>query len=308
MADLRTSFIAGGVAAAVELSVMQPLDLVKTRLQLQGRSRLFNADRFTGTFNALLLIYRAEGAAGLWRGFGSGLAIVIPRRGLKFAANDGFRSLLASRGSTQELPFRLSMLAGGLTGACEAVVITPLEVVKVAMQSERTPRGRVPTGMFAVARAAVTSGSAFNGLQATVCKHCAHSCVFFGTFAELRARAPPRTGLLDSLGVSLGAGFVAGVAAALVNNPFDVVKSRQQVAAAASIPGHAIGAAYKTAVIPFSPAHGSGGVLSSLAWILQTEGLRGWYRGVTAKVLRLGPGSAIICAAHDCVTRVLVDS
>ena len=108
-------------------------------------------------------------------GVGSGVgcaSIVIPRRGLKFAANDGFRSLLAGKGNKLELPFTLSLVAGGLAGACEAVLITPLEVVKVAMQSERTPRGRAPTGMFAVARAAIASGSVFNGLKATLCKHC----------------------------------------------------------------------------------------------------------------------------------------
>jgi hypothetical protein len=132
-------FAAAGVAAAVELSIMQPLDVVKTRLQLQG-SQLATADRYSGTWHALRSIHAAEGAAGLWRGFGTGLAIVIPRRGLKFAFNDFFRSVLQPRrGATERPSFHCNLAAGGLAGACEAVLVTPLEVIKVAMHSEPSP-------------------------------------------------------------------------------------------------------------------------------------------------------------------------
>ena len=136
-------FAAAGVAAAVELSIMQPLDVVKTRLQLQS-SQLATADRYSGTWHALRSIHAAEGAAGLWRGFGTGLAIVIPRRGLKFAFNDFFRSVLQPpRGAAERPSFHRNLAAGGLAGACEAVLITPLEVIKVitppAAASASTP-------------------------------------------------------------------------------------------------------------------------------------------------------------------------
>ena len=78
------SFAAAGIAAALELSIMQPLDVVKTRLQLQS-SQLTTADHYSSTLHALRKIHMAEGMAGLWRGFGTGLAIVVPRRGFKVA-------------------------------------------------------------------------------------------------------------------------------------------------------------------------------------------------------------------------------
>ena len=208
-------FAAAGVAAAVELSVMQPLDVVKTRLQLQS-SQFATADRYSGTWHALRSIHAAEGAAGLWRGFGTGLAIVIPRRGLKFAFNDFFKSVLQPRrGATERPSFHCNLAAGGLAGACEAVLITPLEVIKVAMQSEpnpnpnpnpspnpnpnpkpkqvamqseRAPQGTRSTGFVRVARAAAAQRGLLSGMRATVAKHSCHSCVYFATFAELQAR------------------------------------------------------------------------------------------------------------------------
>ena len=107
-------FVSAGVAAAVELSLMQPLDLVKTRMQLAGAGT--NAERFSGTVGAARSIARAEGLAGLYRGFGTGLAIVVPRRGFKFAANEFFRSQLGSQRGGGPLSFRRSLLAGGLAG------------------------------------------------------------------------------------------------------------------------------------------------------------------------------------------------
>ena len=127
------------------------------------------------------------------------------------------------------------------------------------MQSERAPKGVRPTSFVRVARAAAAQRGLLSGMRATVAKHSCHSCVYFATFAEMQAhlQAPPRaaaahTGAAHSaaahapggsgqagqgrrVGSSLGAGFVAGVAAGTVNNPFDVLKSRQQVALALTL-------------------------------------------------------------------------
>ena len=261
-------FVAAGVAAAVELTAMQPLDVIKTRLHLQG-SGLSTCDRFTGTGDALRAIHRVEGLRGLWRGFGTGLVIVVPRRGLKFAANSTFTSSSLLAGLT---PRQRGMLAGGLAGACEAMLITPLETCKIALQSERTPRGAVTSSTAQILRAvARRSGflGLYSGLQATMFKHSLHSCVFFATFAELRAACGPPSGTDSGRRVLITAlsGFGAGVAAGAVNNPFDVIKSQIQVAAAAELGGHSLAKEYaassqgqgllSTAVrqVPLDPSH-----------------------------------------------------
>lgn len=100
---------------------------------------------------------------------------------------------------------------------------------------------------------------------------------------------------------SLGAGFVAGVAAGTVNNPFDVVKSRQQVAAAAGLRGHTLGAAAAAQRV----ARVSPGLLADMAELVRAEGVSALFRGWGAKVARLGPGSAIIFATHGLMVEAL---
>lgn len=286
-------FVSAGVAAVVELAIMQPLDVIKTRMHLQGTG-VQTGDNFGSTLNALRGIRAQEGALGLWRGFVPGLCVVIPRRGFKFMFYDKFIALLW-RGDKAKAPFGQSLVAGGLSGASEAVIITPLECVKIAMQSEKAARGSSTTGMVAFATAMIRHGglsSVYSGLGATVAKHTAHSCFYFAAFHESKKLVPKAwsESKLKQMGTSLASGFVAGCAAATANNPFDVVKTRQQVGAASGLSHHVA-------------AQEFAGVQRSLsAWalhLLRTEGPTAFYKGYGAKIARLGPGSAIIFCVYE---------
>jgi len=282
------------VAATVELCVMQPLDVVKTRMHLQGLG-VRSGDNFGGTLAAIRGIHASEGLLGLWRGFVPGLCVVIPRRGFKFVFYDTFISLLW-RQKDAKAPFVHSMAAGGLAGGAEACIITPIECVKIAMQSEKAAAsGTKPTGMLAFAAAMARSQgvtSLYTGLGATVAKHAAHSMFYFAAFHETKKLAP--TGKLpkvQEMAWDLGAGFVAGCAAATANNPFDVVKTRQQVSAAGAVAGHAAGAEFAAARGRSLPAWG--------LEMVRQEGVSALYKGYVAKVARLGPGSAIIFCVYN---------
>lgn len=272
---------------------MQPLDVVKTRMHLQGLG-VKTGDNFQGTLAAINGIRQAEGLRGLWRGFVPGLCVVIPRRGFKFVFYDAFIAALW-KGDKKSAPFAHSLVAGGLAGGSEACIITPLECVKIAMQSEKASGGSAPTGTIAFAAAMVRSGgiqSLYSGLMATVAKHTAHSCFYFAAFHEVKKLAPKATSNSKSTQIlwDLGAGFVAGCAAATANNPFDVVKTRQQVGAARGVSSHAVAQEFAESK------------RSLWGWgleLLRTEGPGALYKGYVAKVCRLGPGSAIIFCVYE---------
>ena len=270
------TFVAAGVAAAIELSIMQPLDVVKTRLQASTQARL--STQTATTLTALRETRQLGGIAGLWRGFGPGLMIVVPRRGLKFAINEALLSCLSIPGG--------ALLAGAGAGACEALVITPLEVVKVQMHTNVGPG---PASMLTIAARLWRTGrfaAFYTGVSATVAKHSAHSMVYFGAFRSLQHWA--RAALQSHVRGDAMAGFAAGVAAGTVNNPFDVLKSRAQVSA--HLPGCA------------------SFLVADFAQVVRTGGARALFAGWTAKVLRLGPGSAVIFATYHCVLERLARS
>ena len=265
------AFFAAGIAAAVELSVMQPLDVVKTQLQLRGRHATMS-----GAFRSL---HATGGLIGFWRGFGPGLGIVVPRRGFKFAANELFGRWLPGGPASK-------LCAGALAGASEALIITPLEVLKVQMQSQSTQSHQSvhATARALWARAGVASF--YTGLGATVIKHSAHSMVYFGAFQGAQPAA--RSAMRSHVRGDLVAGFVAGVAAGTVNNPFDVLKTRLQA-----------GAHRELRALRQQQQHA--GVAKGIAHILRVEGMMALFYGWTAKVARLGPGSALIFAVYHSI-------
>jgi solute carrier family 25 2-oxodicarboxylate transporter 21 len=279
---------------------MQPLDVVKTRMHLQGLG-VRTGDNFQGTLGAIRGIQNAEGFMGLWRGFIPGLCVVIPRRGFKFVFYEGIISRIWS-GSKGTAPFGHSMAAGGVAGALEACIITPIECVKIAMQSDKAATtGTKPPGMASFVSNMIRSGgvaSLYSGLAATISKHAAHSMFYFAAFHGTKKLAPAgEQSRTMRIAWDLGAGFIAGCAAATANNPFDVVKTRQQVGAAAGMSHHA-------AAMEFSATSGK----SMPAWMVELvrgEGVAALYKGYVAKVARLGPGSAIIFCVYEQVMGLL---
>jgi hypothetical protein len=101
----------------------------------------------------------------------------------------------------------------------------------------------------------------------------------FVTMEAKRARAGPLASLLHAKPglVDTFAGAVAGVASALVTNPLEVVKVRRQNAQLSS-----------TAPI---------GTFAALKNLVQTEGVKGLYRGFSATLLGYLPTWAIYFTA-----------
>lgn len=66
---LYKKILAGLTTGAIGISVANPTDLVKIRLQAEGRKSLAER-RYTGVMDAYSKIIKADGLVGLWKGLG----------------------------------------------------------------------------------------------------------------------------------------------------------------------------------------------------------------------------------------------
>ncbi|KAH7380896.1 mitochondrial carrier domain-containing protein [Cadophora sp. MPI-SDFR-AT-0126] len=268
-------FAAGAVAGVSEILVMYPLDVVKTRIQLQSGTAT-GEDAYSGMMDCFRKIVRNEGVSRLYRGIEAPILMEAPKRATKFAANDAWGKFYRDSFGVAKMNQSLSVLTGATAGATEALVVVPFELVKIRLQ-DRTSQYK---GMMdVVIKTVKTEGplALYNGLESTMWRHILWNAGYFGCIFQVRELLPKTENKTTQMGFDLISGATGGTVGTIVNTPMDVVKSRIQNSpkVAGSIPK------YNWAW----PAVGT---------VFKEEGFGALYKGFLPKVLRLGPGGGIL--------------
>ncbi|CAK4033706.1 mitochondrial carrier [Lecanosticta acicola] len=136
-------FVSGWCADLAASPLYVPTEVLKTRLQLQGR---FNNPFFTSgynyksTLNALKTIYRTEGFAELFSGYKATLFRDLPFSALQFAFYEQEQKLAKNWvGPGKEIGLALEILTGATAGGMAGVLTCPMDVVKTRIQTELDP-------------------------------------------------------------------------------------------------------------------------------------------------------------------------
>ncbi|KAK6580264.1 hypothetical protein PZA11_007286 [Diplocarpon coronariae] len=268
-------FTAGAVAGVSEILVMYPLDVVKTRIQLQSGTAT-GENAYTGMVDCFRKIVRNEGFSRLYRGIEAPILMEAPKRATKFAANDAWGKFYRDAFGIAKMNQSLSVLTGATAGATESLVVVPFELVKIRLQ-DRTSKY---TGMMdVVVKTIKTEGplALYNGLESTMWRHVLWNAGYFGCIFQVRELLPKTENKTTQMGFDLLSGATGGTVGTIVNTPMDVVKSRIQNSP--RIPGSV--PKYNWAW----PAVGT---------VFKEEGFGALYKGFLPKVLRLGPGGGIL--------------
>jgi len=170
---------------------------------------------------------------------------------------------------------------GGLVARTVAVFVTsPLELVRTYMQSHaKPPSGQ--RGVWGLLRDQVRTGGVVNlwiGLSATLSRDVPFSVIYWSAYELIKSNMSPHAnGFL--LHFASGAG--AGLLAAGVTTPIDVVKTRRQM--------------YLDASHPHYPTRMS----DIYTTIVAEEGVRGLFKGFVPRVAKVAPSCAIMVASYE---------
>ncbi|KAF9970846.1 hypothetical protein BGZ73_006296 [Actinomortierella ambigua] len=329
-----TKFSAGAIAGSTELFLLYPLDLVKTRLQLQVAPNAQARSSFSAmTTNAIssgrLATHRphfssildtlvkstktdygaTRGWLSLYRGMGSLMLLEAPKRGFKFTVFEQWTIVLKKLFSTDQLSVGQVSLVGGLAGASEAFFVTPFELVKVRLQDPlSSPKfaslsaegGRswriYRNSIQATRRIWRQEGIlAFSkGLEATFWRNSSWSAMYFGTIHAVRLAFPERPSHPLDKHEKMAKAFVAGTLGGLLGT---LVSSPFDVVKSRiqSCTGNRLYAAG-----PSNPW-----TWPAIWTLLRQEGYRAPFKGLGTKLLRLGPGGGILLVVFDQVTHIL---
>ncbi|KAI0244381.1 hypothetical protein L0F63_003536, partial [Massospora cicadina] len=220
-------FAAGGIAGVSEIAAMYPLDVVKTRFQLQvGKG---GKDAYTSIFDCLNKIVKNEGFGRLYRGVVPPVLVEAPKRATKFAANEKFREFYQKLFKVEKLDQKLTVLTGVSAGVTEAFVVVPFDLVKIRMQ-DRGSAALYRSTTDCVVKILRSEGplAFFKGLEATMFRHGTWTGCYFGSINYIKELLPKPKNNGEVLAINFVAGAAGGTVGTLANTPFDVVKTRIQ--------------------------------------------------------------------------------
>ena len=272
MAENVADFVAGWASGAMATVATQPVDLLITRLQ-SGTAR---------SFSGAVAVEQAWGASTWWRGVVPLLVVQPISNGLMFVGY-GAGKHYAERNSRDAL---LPVFVGGCVGgAAQSLSQSPAELLKTRIQLHAPGHTHAPS-----ARSLFEERAVLRGLTSTLWRDVLPHGVWFASYdlakKRLQARQPGHPGDETPLpvGAQLSAGAFAATVAWLVGYPFDVIKTRCQMA-------------------------GSSPTLLAAARALWAEGGVGaFYVGLTLKLARAIPMSAINFLAYERVYALVARS
>ncbi|XP_036062488.1 mitochondrial basic amino acids transporter [Onychomys torridus] len=125
-------FLAGAAAGAIQCVICCPMELAKTRLQLQD---VGPARTYKGSLDCLVQIYRHEGLRGINRGMVSTLLRETPSFGVYFLTYDVLTRAMGCEPDDRLLVPKL-LLAGGTSGITSWLSTYPMDVVKSRLQAD----------------------------------------------------------------------------------------------------------------------------------------------------------------------------
>ncbi|XP_078084516.1 calcium-binding mitochondrial carrier protein Aralar1 isoform X1 [Mustelus asterias] len=276
-------FTLGSIAGAVGATAVYPIDLVKTRMQNQRSTGSFIGElMYKNSFDCFQKVIRYEGIFGLYRGLLPQLLGVAPEKAIKLTVNDFVRDKFTQRDGS--IPVVAEILAGGCAGGSQVIFTNPLEIVKIRLQVA----GEITTGPR-VSALSVMRDLGFLGLykgaKACFLRDIPFSAIYFPVYAHTKLAFADEQGRLGALQL-LAAGAIAGVPAASLVTPADVIKTRLQVAARADQTTYS-------------------GVIDCFRKILREEGHRALWKGAGARVCRSSPQFGVTLVSYELLQRWL---
>jgi len=288
LAGLATKFALTGSASMLAEGATFPVDITKTRLQLQGQAG------FTGTkfgFGGMAVnIFKTEGLAGLYAGVTPAVARHIPYTGFRAIGYEYIRGFFCGKNTPKEqAPFLAKAAAGMSAGAIGQAIAVPCDLIKVRMQSDgrlvaagemKAPRYTGLMDAFTKIRASEGIAGFYAGCTPAIQRAALVNLGELTTYDSAKKSIVLYTG--DNLLCHLASAICSGFVASLCSTPADVAKSR--IMSQTPNPDGSL---------PYS------GTLDCWRKVVATEGPMALYKGFMPGWLRLGPWQLVFWCSYE---------
>ncbi|KAJ3028947.1 hypothetical protein HDV00_009902 [Rhizophlyctis rosea] len=303
-------FVFGGLAGMAATVCIQPVDMVKVRIQLAGEGSKVWAEYILNKYNAEILtrfpsnnqkqqqvrtnpfqiatqIVRNESITSLYRGLSAGLLRQATYTTARMGLFNTFLSYAKrSNGPDQPVTFSQRAFAGLAAGGLGALVGTPADLALVRMQADGTLPVEKRVNYKGVGDAFLRiwrnegTLALWQGAGPTVVRAMALNLGMLATYSEAKHHLERRIG--DNATSKFGASAIAGFFASALSLPFVFVKTRLQKQRPDA-----------GGVMPYK------GSLDCARKVLMREGPMAFYRGFSVYYFRIAPHAMITLLIAD---------
>ncbi|XP_013885098.1 mitochondrial glutathione transporter SLC25A40 [Austrofundulus limnaeus] len=287
--------------------LVTPLDVIKIRLQAQ-KNPLFKGKyfvysnglmdhlcvcengwsrahgHFSGTFDAFYKIVRCEGIRALWSGLPPTLVMAVPATMIYFTGYDQLCAVLRRRMGEQA--HWAPLLAGGIARVGSATVISPLELIRTKLQSQKQSYQELS---HCIRSAVEAEGwwSLWRGLGPTLLRDVPFSAMYWFNYERSKSWLCEHYQSSEAtFSITFSCGAVSGSVAAIVTLPFDVVKTRRQVQ---------LGELQASNLLSKS----SSSTFSVMRRIVAHDGFKGLFAGFFPRLVKVAPACAIMISSYE---------
>jgi len=309
----KKRLISSSVGALLTALLTTPLDVVKTRLQINhirvgkpapttsGRCTYYQFSNglmdhllpsnkgpvscahpsppkeFKGAIDTFVRIARYEGVRKLYSGLAPTIWMSVPATVLYFSTYDILRLKLTDDGYVLTAP----MIAGCSARILAQTVVSPLELIRTQMQAQT-----LGSGVLKGIRANFNANGFFSlwkGLPPTLWRDVPFSGIYWTCYQSIKSRLISDDNAISNRQRflrSFVAGATSGACAAFTVTPADVAKTRSQM-------------------ILVNSSSKPQDTITILRQVWAAEGLRGIFAGLSARLVRIPPACAIMISSYE---------
>ncbi|XKL66196.1 hypothetical protein PGB90_009616 [Kerria lacca] len=295
------SGIAGGLSGAITRLLLQPLDVIKTRFQLQVEpiSRRNEGSKYRGMFQAIKIIWKEETVSAFWKGHNSAQILSILYGTVQFATFEQLKKLV----KIFNLPIKQQIFESFFFGSSATVLATfasfPFDVIRTRF---------IAQGKFQEYRTIYEASckiidkegfrGLYKGLTPTLIQSVPYGGCQFGfytLFTKLNTKLPLSTETHSEeliTGGNLIAGFLAGMCAKTVTYPFDLCRKRMQIQGFLDVRKN------------FGKLFICSGLVDCCIRIYKEESFIGFFKGLQPSLIKSALSTSIYFALHDKIFRI----